>query len=95
VGSILGELDDAVGGFTDRAPVDGPGGGPGAVGDGDAAAAEAGFGLLAELSSDELERLAAELEADMRQAAAEQRFEEAAVLRDDLAEVRGVLAGRR
>ncbi len=51
-------------------------------------AADAPELVLAALSADELERLEREIADDMRHAAAELRFEEAAVLRDDLAEVR-------
>jgi excinuclease ABC subunit B len=45
--------------------------------------------------TDELGRLASELEAEMRRAAAELRFEEAALLRDELAELRAVLVERQ
>jgi len=50
--------------------------------------------VLAALDLVELERLRDELAAEMRQAAADLRFEEAALLRDDLAEVSRVLAER-
>jgi excinuclease ABC subunit B len=62
-----------------------------------AAAAPPGEGttVLAELPLEELERLAAGLEREMREAAAELRFEEAAVLRDDLAEVHRALGLRQ
>ncbi|MGA2521739.1 MAG: excinuclease ABC subunit UvrB [Acidimicrobiales bacterium] len=47
---------------------------------------------LAELPIDELQRLVVRLEQEMRLAAAELRYEEAALLRDDIAELRLALA---
>jgi excinuclease UvrABC helicase subunit UvrB len=47
---------------------------------------------LGELPVDELQRLVIRLEQEMRLAAAELRYEEAALLRDDIAELRLALA---
>jgi excinuclease ABC subunit B len=47
---------------------------------------------LSELPIDELQRLVVRLETEMRNAAAELRYEEAALLRDDIAELRLALA---
>ncbi len=47
---------------------------------------------LTELPVDELQRLVVRLEQEMRLAAAELRYEEAALLRDDIAELRLALA---
>src|SRR4030043_384202 len=46
----------------------------------------------AEMPKDELKRLIVELEAQMKQAAKDLEFEKAAVLRDEIFELRGVLA---
>jgi len=53
-----------------------------------AGAGSADEGELAQLPVDELQRLVVRLEQEMRQAAAELRYEEAALLRDDIAELR-------
>jgi excinuclease UvrABC helicase subunit UvrB len=47
---------------------------------------------LAEVPVDELQRLVVRLEQEMRLAAAELRYEEAALLRDEIAELRLALA---
>jgi excinuclease ABC subunit B len=49
-------------------------------------------GDLHELPVEELRRLARRLEEEMRSAAAELRFEEAALLRDEISELRVALA---
>jgi len=65
---------------------------PAAAGVGELGAAVVGPGDLAALPAGELHRLVERLEAEMRAAAAELRFEEAALLRDEIAELRAVLA---
>ncbi len=66
--------------------------GSGSAGDGDDTTAVDEMAELRALPVDELQRLVVRLEQEMRLAASELRYEEAALLRDDIAELRLALA---